>query len=71
MTHLNFQVENEIDALTSIFEGIFHQKVLPILKHLVFELAYSPSRDLPPSKCFLQRLFSAPLLNAVYFKCIE
>ena len=24
MTHLNFQLENEVDPFKSVFEGIFH-----------------------------------------------
>ena len=31
-TQSNFQLENEIDPCKGIFEGIFHQKVLPIFK---------------------------------------
>ena len=32
MTHLNFQLENEMDPFKSIVEGNFYQNVLPFLK---------------------------------------
>ena len=50
MSHLNFQLENEIDPFKTIFERIFHQKVPPVLTpfSLISELACSLSRDLPP-----------------------
>ena len=32
MTHLNFQLENEIVAFKSIFKRVFHKKMLSVLK---------------------------------------
>ena len=32
MTHLNFQLENEIVAFKSIFKRMFHKKMLSVLK---------------------------------------
>ena len=58
MTHLNFHLENEIDPFKSIFEGVFFIKSAPSFQtfSLIFELACSLFRDLPPSKRFFKRL---------------
>ena len=53
LKNMNFQLENEVNPFKSIFEGIFHQKLLPVLK-LFLQQACSLSRDLSPSKCFLK-----------------